>query len=365
MKPSILDQVISSQKMSAISQFSPVDLSGKLFSVLSDRERDIITKRYGLSGKDKATLEEIGSTYSVTRERIRQIENSSLKKIREAFESVLTDMENLVINILEDHGEIMSEGRLVENLIINAEAADEHISLLRFLLNKLTSDRLELARESNHIYRAWTLPHISWDDFHASIDHIREIIEKRGEPMPLDELIKAVQESKKIIADTEKIEQIIVNYLDVTKKIEENRYNEWGLADWSTIRPKRMNDKIYMVLKKAGQPMHFVDIAKKINEAKFDNRVAYPATIHNELILDKKYVLVGRGIYALQEWGYKPGVVIDVIRDILKASPKPLTREEVIAEVLKKRLVKRSTVILALMNRKYFSKDASGRYQAV
>jgi hypothetical protein len=111
--------------------------------------------------------------------------------------------------------------------------------------------------------------------------------------------------------------------------------------------------------------MHFVDIAKKINEAGFDTRVAYPATIHNELILDDKYVLVGRGIYALKEWGYKPGVVLDVIKDTIRKAPKPLTRDGIIEEVLKNRMVKRSTVILALMNKKHFAKNPDGSYQLV
>ena len=111
--------------------------------------------------------------------------------------------------------------------------------------------------------------------------------------------------------------------------------------------------------------MHFTEIAKKINETGFDHKKANPATIHNELILDKKYILVGRGIYALAEWGYKPGVVSDVIQEILKEAKLPLSREEIIEKVMAKRLVKRSTIILALMNKNKFKKTATGEYDLV
>ena len=134
------------------------------------------------------------------------------------------------------------------------------------------------------------------------------------------------------------------------------------MADWPSITPRRMNDKIYVVLKKESRPLHFSEIADIINKIGFDERKAYPATIHNELILDDKYVLVGRGIYALKEWGYKPGVVADVIAEILNEQGRPLTKKEIIAEVMKKRMIKETTITLALMNKDRFVSDTNGKY---
>ena len=48
---------------------------------LPDREREVIERRYGLSGQKARTLEEVGRAFGVTRERIRQIENNTLKKL--------------------------------------------------------------------------------------------------------------------------------------------------------------------------------------------------------------------------------------------------------------------------------------------
>lgn len=365
MSQSILDKVLSSQKQSAISQFDPTETASKLFSILNEREQDIITKRYGLSGKQKSTLEEIGKNYAVTRERIRQVENTSLKRIREAFtESILKELEYLIRNILEDHGNIMSEERLVKSLLSSDEHDESNSALVRFLLNQLLHDRISPIKESDHTYKAWSLPGADWDTYTHIIKQLVEVLDTHGEPLALEKLLTEARDRIKLENEMhENFESIIVNYLDVTKKIEENKFNEWGLAHWSSVKPRRMNDKIYLIMKKEGKPMHFVEIAKRINEAGFDARVAYPATIHNELILDDKYVLVGRGIYALKEWGFKPGVVLDVIKDTIRKAPKAMTRDEIIQEVLKNRLVKRSTVILALMNKKHFAKNQDGTYR--
>jgi DNA-directed RNA polymerase delta subunit len=86
------------------------------------------------------------------------------------------------------------------------------------------------------------------------------------------------------------------------------------------------------------------------------------ATIHNELIKDSRFVLVGRGIYALEEWGYGIGTVKDVILKILKESKNPLKKQEVLKKVSKQRIVKDNTIFLNLQNQKYFSKDSKGRY---
>jgi hypothetical protein len=102
-----------------------------------------------------------------------------------------------------------------------------------------------------------------------------------------------------------------------------------------------------------------------INTIKFDNRIAYPPTIHNELILNKEYVLVGRGIYALREWGYKPGVVVDVIESILHAHATPMTRQAIVEAVLKQRLVKKNTIHLALTNKKKFRRLEDGSYTLI
>ena len=56
-----------------------------LLAVLDERERQIIDDRFGLSGRKAMTLEEVGREFGVTRERIRQLQNSALTKMRKAL----------------------------------------------------------------------------------------------------------------------------------------------------------------------------------------------------------------------------------------------------------------------------------------
>src|SRR5215216_6827533 len=59
----------------------------KILTTLSERERRVLELRYGLNGEQPRTLDEVGRTFQVTRERIRQIENQSLKKLRALADS--------------------------------------------------------------------------------------------------------------------------------------------------------------------------------------------------------------------------------------------------------------------------------------
>ncbi len=87
-----------------------------------------------------------------------------------------------------------------------------------------------------------------------------------------------------------------------------------------------------------------------------------PQTVHNELIKDPRFVLIGRGIYALKEWGYEPGEVKDVITRIIKKAGKSLSKKDIVSRVMEQRMVKENTISQNLSNRKHFSRDSEGKY---
>lgn len=104
-------------------------------------------------------------------------------------------------------------------------------------------------------------------------------------------------------------------------------------------------------------------MANLINQVSFDGgRSAHSQTVHNELIKDPRFVLVGRGTYALSDWGYEPGTVCDVLVSALKNTENGLTKEEIIKIVKAKRLVKDNTIILNLQNKKVFKKIDNERF---
>ena len=109
-------------------------------------------------------------------------------------------------------------------------------------------------------------------------------------------------------------------------------------------------------------PKHFTEIAKLINQSGFSGKKANIQTVHNELIKDKRFVLIGRGIYALKEWGYDKGTVADVISKVLKKAGEPLHRDEIVKRVLKSRQVKETTILLNLQGKPQFKRTAKATY---
>jgi len=163
----------------------------------------------------------------------------------------------------------------------------------------------------------------------------------------------------KDISEKYKNEEMAKRWLSLSKKISRNPLGEWGAAQSANIKAKGMRDFAYLTIRRHGSPMHFTEVAKSIQQL-FD-REAHVATCHNELIKDKRFVLVGRGLYALSEWGYASGVVKDVIREIIKKHGA-LTKQEIIDKVLKERYVKENTIAVNLQNPKFFKKNKEGKY---
>lgn len=362
---SILDRIISTQQASHREQFAPQQALHRILETLPERERQILWRRYGLGGQAPETLESIGRSLQVTRERVRQIERLAIDKLRRgtAAHEALQPVRQVVVELLESDGGAATEERVLR--LITETGGTVSPNVVRFYLDEALAEVVApIGAEGESFVAGWRLRSVSLEALTAIIDRAHDAIEQRAAPIPEEELARTLVAAKLasplggVLADG----RVALALTELSASVKRNAFGEWGLAHWDTITPKRMNDKIYLVLKKHGKPLHFREITNLINEAKFDRKVAYPPTVHNELIMDKKYVLVGRGIYALVEWGYAPGVVADVLTSILKQRGAPMTRDELVGEVLRQRVVKRGTVHLALTNRKRFARTTDGRY---
>jgi len=367
--------------MEEATQFNPTEVVSNLLRNLSTKEREIITKRFGLFGKPKETLEQIGKQYQITRERIRQIEVGTIRKIKEfpEFSIQIEPTEHNVMHLLENYGGFMEENHLIDELLTYPDPNPINRQASLFILANLLNDKLERIKSDNEVLMGWKLPAISLDTVRQAINELVRIIEEQNKLLPTEKIISEFKQKdffqknqEQIVSvklgtsqgnlTDEEIDKIVFSFLKISYHINQNILGEWGLSHWQTVSPKRMSDKAYLVLRKTGKPLHFTEITDLINQTQFDKKMAYPATIHNELILDDRYVLVGRGIYGLQEWGYKTGTVIDVIIDILKSSDQPLSKEEIVKKVLEQRIVRKSTIYLALTNKEKIKKLPDGKY---
>ncbi len=392
---SILDKILSNQKAEEVARLNAVEIINSLFDKLNERERDVLRRRFGLHGKEKETLENIGGEHKLTRERIRQIEIAAVKKLRQLneLEDQINNLKKVIVQLLEEHGGFMERDFLLDVLVnfsTDGSKTDEdkgvHKSHFDFLLSKILDEEFEEVNNSSSFKSFLKFKYQSLDHLERLAEELVAKIRDAKKIFATSELINLARELDSFKAEEEKfktsnnidISQILkegeegaglinenkalYSILKAHKDIEQNEFGHWGMSDWPEIKPRTINNKIYLILKNHGKPMHFTEIADKINEMEFDTKRANAATVHNELILDDKYILIGRGLYGLKEWGYKSGTVADVIADILAAADKPLTREEIIEKVLEQRLVKKATIVLALMNKERFKKAEDGRY---
>lgn len=337
--------------------FKPKEVVKKLLASLSDRARDIIIKRYGL-GKDpkRMTLEAIGEEYKITRERVRQIENFAINAVKKSENYPKADpFFDELRALMDSHGGVVHELGFLE--IISGDKSVQNY--VHFML--VLSDVFFKLKEDDDFHHRWTVNRELADKVHNSLKNLCQNFTENdlvSEP----ELITRFLAELKDAVDDDQTRAFAKKWLSISKNIGQNPLGEWGLVKSPNVKMRGIRDYAYLVIRQNGSPMHFVEVAKAI--ATTFGKKAHPATCHNELIKDKRFVLVGRGLYALAEWGYTKGIVADVIRTILKKEG-PLTREEVVAKVLKERHVKENTIVVNLQNPKFFRKDKSGRYAAV
>lgn len=317
-----------------------------------EREREIISRRFGLFDR-KETLEQIGEMLGITRERVRQLEKSVITKLTQSAEQGslphISDFQDQVVNVLEQNGKVARVSKISE--LISGEASREEQARVSFL-SQLSTD-LSVIHEDDNFYNSVGLK-ASHDEkkIKASVQKLIDTIKKIAEPKSIEDIAKAGS-----FADPTEAAA-----LASTSKNLATLNNRWGLIKWPMVNPKNIRDKIYVILKENGKQMHFNEIAAAIKDSDFKRKDVTTQAIHNELIKDKRFVLIGRGIYALKEWGYERGTVADVIAEVLRDAGEPLHRDEIVKRVLKSRFVKETTILLNLQGKPQFKRVAKATY---
>lgn len=331
-----------------------------ILSSLAEKERSVISRRIGLTG-NRETLQEIGDTYGITRERVRQIEDVGIKKIGRIMRtSQLMKIQESGENILKLHGGVMTRDRLINAIIVDIGATEAlNMNIIDILLQ--ADFNLQRSKPQLGTNTYFHFPEVPKKLIESAHKEAVKTLKKRGdiiETVALYDIIKA-----NLFPTFGKVEAIMIDsimdiYIDLVKW--EEKFI--GLESWKILNPSTLKDKAIYVLKKKKEPMHFLDIASSITD--YFSEVVKVSTIHNELIRNAEFVLIGRGIYVLKEWGYKDGTVLDVVLDIFKKAGAPLSTEEITARVLKIRQVKTTTIYMNLQNKKFIERVGRNLYQA-
>lgn len=315
-------------------KFSYLKIAQDLIAKLTEREKEVISRRFGFGNGKRETLESIGKNYGVCRERIRQIQEIALKKVKEnlgAYKDVFVFFEEY----FKKFGGARKEERIFQEL------APKEKNEVFFLFSLWPN--FHRFRENKDFFSFWANHPKGLEFLRKTIDSIIFQLKKAKSPLSIEQI------------ESQYPKEVLEGFLEISKRIGKDKKGFYGLREWPEIFPRGVKDKAYLVLKEAGKPLHFSEIAKFIENANLH-------TVHNELIRDQRFVLVGRGIYALAEWGYEPGQVKDIIVKILAKEKRPLTKKEIVERVLRERFVKENTILMNLSDRKNFWRDEEGRY---
>ena len=357
-----------------------VKICQDLLSDLPQRTKDVILRRFGLKKPgQKETLEAIGESYGITRERVRQIEDDGIAKLKPKI-GKYQEIFQYFTNQLDSTG-----GLKKEDLLLNAfgdKILQNHVFFLLTLSSRAiakgedegklrrrqTSSTAPFTRfsETKDLYPLWATDLNSLTLAKKVIASFYNILGEVKSPLIIEDLQPYQIFGKELEKQTINClsSQALQSFLEISKKIKQNPEGLFGLKDWPEINPRGIKDKAYLILKKEAKPLHFTKVAQLIGKENLGWKFSHPnlQSVHNELIRDPRFVLVGRGLYALRDWGYISGVVKDIIFKVLKEKNEPLSKKEIVENVLKQRFVKENTILLNLNNKEYFLRNPGGKY---
>lgn len=311
------------------------------FLILSQTEKEVITRRFSLNDQPKQTLETIGKHFDVTRERIRQIENNALKKLqRNVMNSQIRKIAEIARKVLYENGSVMNTDMLISKILKEMNSDTQYCgNVVRFAL-RLDREMSEVRRDKN-FDPFYHFTAISTEDIDTAYKAIKKSLQIRKDITSFAAIYKDINEDIPVSKQTmEAIARSANTILEVNE-------GHIGLAKWRHINPKSIKDKAVLIFKQVKKPLHFIELANKISEFGDKRKSVTIQAVHNDLIRYDEFVLVGRGMYGLSEWGIPAGTVMDIIAQILKENG-PLKRQEIITEVKKLRDVKENTISLNL-----------------
>lgn len=324
-----------------------------LKTIEQEREREIISRRFGLFDR-KETLEQIGELLGITRERVRQLEKAILIKLKANAKAGklpgLDSLQTILKEAINDRGGVVKISDLSSYLTKDNSKNDQSQV---FFICEMCPDLVVITDNDDYYQGVGILALHDDRKIKELVEHVVKTVSTLGKQAKIETIAKADDNGQGV--------QQVRALASLSKKLA-TLNGQWGLIKWPTVNPKNIRDKIYVVLKENGKPLHFNEISKAIKQSDFKRKDVTTQAIHNELIKDKRFVLIGRGIYALKEWGYEKGTVSDIIADVLKKAGKPLHRDEIIKQVLKSRLVKETTILLNLQGKAQFKRVAKATY---
>ncbi len=334
----------------------------KMLELLSAKQKLVLASRFGIGNGEAKTLEAIGKNLNITRERVRQIEADAIEIIKKKEKSeTFEELTGLIGEIMKEKGEASDKEVLTKDVLerfwSKSEVTAEESRMAGIIYLVAGLKRLKASREMAEV---WTSSDFDKKYFNEVVAELERIFDESKKLLTIEEILKKIHYGEFVRKHSGLAPEHVISFLNVSKKFGKNVFGDWGKSRWPLVRPRGMREKATLVLMKRNKPLHFREISRLIEEYGLSAKKVHPQTVHNELIRDKRFVLVGRGTYALREWGYEEGTVKDVIVSLLKSAGGILSRDNIYKSVLKKRKVKKATIAVNLADKNTFEKAKEG-----
>ena len=325
----------------------------KALESLTDQQRRVLVLRFGLDGKEKRTLQEIADEYSLTRERIRQVQNMAVAALRkDECATLLTSTIAHLEEMLQKCGGATSADALCASCEFATKAEQNYIHLLLAV-----GDSFYVSDATDDIDHYWYIDKKRKEAIDATLERVHNDVESRGEMLLTDEDMKKLFNT--LGAEYEEHLPSYDRAMNLSMKVNQNPLGEWGLATNPEIALSGLAGYIRLVLREAGEPLHFNKIAERITDLR--GKECHKGSCHNELVRRDEFILVGRGLYALDSMGYRPGTIADIIAAGIKERG-PMTQKEIIEYVSKERHVKTQSIVLTLGKKGMFTRNDQSQY---
>lgn len=315
-----------------------------------DRDRQILAKRFGFGLPRRQTLEQIGQNFGITRERVRQIEKATIQRLQAASLPEVERSQQHILDILAEAGGVALVTTVSEHLGVPEQDKAYVVFLATLAPNVQVIDEDDSLRPALSALPEYPTKRVK--ELHRTLVEAVKVV---GKPCTIGQI--ATEVGSEVARET-----TLASLAAISKELA-HFDGHWGLISWPQVNPKSIRDKTYLVLGKHGKPLHFTEISDRIRTSNFRRKDVTVQAVHNELIKDSRFVLIGRGIYALAEWGYTPGTVADIIIDVLRQEDAPLHKDEIVKRVLEKRQVRTTTIVLNLQEKDHFERVAKATYK--
>ena len=326
----------------------------KALQALSEQQREVIVLRFGLDGRKKQVLQEIADEYSLTRERIRQIQKKGVELLKgDKCMEELSSAINQIDTALRACGGVADEDTICAVCEVSTKAERNYIHLLLVI-----GGDFYLSPETDTIQKYWYVEEKNKNAIDTVLSNIHREFEKNK-----NNLIDKKQMEKMYTTITNLHQGNIPDFstvMNLSRRLGTSPFGEWGMREHPEVSLSGLSGYIRSVLRDAGKPLHFREISERVSKLREDG-FCNVFSCHNELVRRKEFILVGRGLYALEDMGYRPGTIVDIITMGIKERG-PMTKQEIVDFVKNERYVKTQSIILTLGKKDLFRKGQDNKY---